>query len=155
MNFRLLLLLTTLLGSSCREQPTADPTSAEVCPAGNTATTPTVGYQTISGSWEWVQSVRSNRGSVTHVDTPASTGQTRRFIFNADRTYQYIVDQRLSESGTYELQNFFNDPILMLQLHKAGQLASGGVLLTLCDAGLTFAGGAADGGANVSYVRLP
>ncbi|MEZ0486935.1 hypothetical protein [Fibrella aquatica] len=156
MKFSLLLVLIVLSGGSCREQQQVIfPTPVDVCPLGNTVTTPAKGYQVISGSWQWVQSVSENRLSGTRISTPSSTRKTRRFVFNIDRTYQYFVDQKLQESGTYELRNASNDPILILQLQQAGQSTLGGVFITLCDTGLILEGNAGDGGENESYTHLP
>lgn len=146
----LVLTLATCQRESAEPQALAE---VRVCPAGNTATTPAEGYRLLPGTWTWAQDEWVRRGSGTTLDTPTSTGKQIRFVFNTDRSYQYLVNGTATEAGTYALRQAGTDPILVLDLAPQGQTASGGVLLTLCENGLVLLGGANDAGPNRSFVR--
>lgn len=148
----LTLLLTALALHGCQKKADETPPLAEVCPQGNTVTKADEAYQKIVGTWAWVSDVLVNRGG-GYTETPRSTGRTQQFVFNPDRTYRFLVNQALSESGTFEIRPFLNDPVLVIELKPTQRTSSGGVLLTLCDEGLVFAGGATDG-INASYSRV-
>jgi|GEM_PF-2779035 len=148
-------LLLGLLSGSCQKKAEANgPELIEVCPSGNTVTTVPVGYQKITGSWQWVQDETSQRGSGTSYQTPASTGKAIRLEFRDTRSYQFIEKGAVTESGTYALRQAGTDPILVLDLTPSGKTGNGGVLITLCDEGLVLLGGANDAGPNVSYARI-
>ncbi len=148
-------LLFGLLTGACQKKANDnEPNLIEVCLTGNTATTPDVGNQKILGSWQWVQDVTSIRGSGPSYATPASTGKTLRLEFRNDRSYQYLENGAVTESGTYALRQAGTDPILLLDLNPAGKDPNGGVLITLCDNGLVLLGGANDAGANRSFERF-
>lgn len=145
--------LAALLVASCQKNKALEQkTNIDVCPQGNTVVKVDAGYQTLVGDWTWQKSELVRRGAGTSIETPATTGTTKRFRFNADKTYQFFEAQTIKESGTYQLRPFLNDPILMLELTQNGQ-ANGGVLITLCDNGLILLGGANDAGPNGYYVR--
>lgn len=148
--FTLLLVGLALHGCQKKSDDTAPVT--EVCLHENTVNSVDVAYQKIVGTWEWVSNVLVNRGG-GYIETPRSTGRTQQFVFKSDKTYQFFVNQALSESGSFEIRQFLNDPVLAIELKPTQRASSGGVLLTLCDTGLVFAGGAFDG-VNGSYTRV-
>lgn len=148
-------ILLSLLTNSCQKKSEANgPNQTEVCPAGNTATTAAAGDQKLPGSWNWVQDETSQRGSSTSYQTPASTGKTLRLEFRDNRSYQYLENGMITESGTYTLRQAGTDPILVLDLTPSSKTGNGGVLITLCDEGLVLLGGANDAGANRSFRRV-
>ncbi|MCY7352658.1 MAG: hypothetical protein LH606_18700 [Cytophagaceae bacterium] len=145
--------LAALLVVSCEKTEKLEKEAqADVCPQGNTVVKVEEGYQKLVGDWTWQKSELVRRGAGTSVETPATTGTSKRFRFNADRTYQFFEAQTINESGTYRLRTVMNDPILILDLTRNGQ-ANGGVLITLCDNGLILLGGANDAGPNEYYAR--
>lgn len=155
MKFHLLAGCLGLLLSACQKGSDTTPTEPiVVCLAGNTATTTSVGYQKILGSWQWVQDEWTQRGMGTSYQTPASTGKNLRLEFRDNRSYQVIENQVVSEYGTYTLRQAGTDPILFLDLTPNGKDPNGGVLITLCDEGLVLLGGANDAGPNRSFQRF-
>ncbi len=153
--FLALVLSGLLIGSCQKKSDDNEPEIIQACPAGNTATTTSVGYQKILGAWNWVQDETTQRGAGTSYQTPASTGKNLRLEFRDNGSYQVIENQAITESGTYTLRQFLTDPILMLDLTPTGKDPNGGVLITLCDEGLVLLGGANDAGANRSFQRIP
>lgn len=147
--------LSGLLLGACQKKADAnEPEIIEACPEGNTATTTGVGYQKILGAWDWVQDELSQRGVGTSYQTPASTGKNLRLEFRDNRSYQFIENQAVIESGTFALRQAGTDPLLVLDLTPTGKDPNGGVLITLCDEGLVLLGGANDAGSNRSFQRV-
>lgn len=53
------------------------------------------------GTWCWVETT----GGIAGVhQTPASTGHTRKLIFNKDLTFQVYEDEKLKSSGCFEIE---------------------------------------------------
>jgi len=143
--FALLLAgcLGVLLNACQKKSGPTEPQPVAVCPTGNTATTTAAGYQKILGSWNWVQDLGQSQLGGTLYRTPATTGNVIRLEFRDNRSYQYIENQSILESGTYALRQAETYPILMLDLLPNGKESSAslfrsGALLTLCDEGLVL-----------------
>jgi hypothetical protein len=77
--------------------------SASACQKASVS--PTAADQRIVGEWHWASSTGGTTGKQTY--TPASTGSTDTWVFNADSTYQRRTTQpggaQATEMGTFSL----------------------------------------------------
>ena len=57
----------------------------------------------ILGSWEWV---RTDGGIANHIhETPASTGQEKTLLLNANNTYVIMVNSAVFSQGTFIVES--------------------------------------------------
>lgn len=71
-------------------------------------------YTLIVGEWEWTRSILINRFDGTIIETPDSEGLTRRYIFNADSTMQFIENNTVMRDSEYRIEAHENTFLLRL-----------------------------------------